>query len=104
MTRPRNPWRITSRVLAALVGSYAVTAGATALMAVLMVLAGGATRPDALVASSMIAYVIFSVLMLWCFAERRLGRVWLVLAGAAIATHALAIWIEPALRVTGAAS
>lgn len=103
MTRPRNAWRITARVLAALVGSYGVTAGATALMGVLMVLAGGATRSDALIASSMIAYVIFSVLMLWCFAERRLARVWLVLTGATIATHALAIWIEPALPVVAAA-
>lgn len=97
-----NGLRITARVLAALVGAYAVTAGATALMAVLLVLAGGASRSDALIAGSMIGYLLFAILMLWCFAERRLARVWLVLVGAAIATHALAMWIEPALPVTGA--
>ena len=92
--------RITARVLAAIVGAYAVTAGATALIAVLLVLGTGASRPDALIVGSMVGYLLFAVLMLWCFAERRLARVWLVLAAAAIATHTLAIWIEPALPVT----
>lgn len=102
MTSTGSGLRITARVLAALVGSYAVTAGAAALLAVLLVLATGASRSDALIAASMISYILFAVLMLWCFAERRLARVWLVLVGAAIATHALAVWIEPALPLTGA--
>lgn len=91
--------RIAARVLAALVGAYAVTAGATALIAVLLVLATGASRSDALIVGSMIGYLLFALLMLWCFAERRLARVWLALVVAAIATHGLAIWIEPALPV-----
>ena len=100
----RNPWRITARALAAVIGCWLVTAGATALMAVLMVLWSGAARPDALVASSMMGYVLWAVLMLWCFAERRLGLVWLVLIAAAIATHALALWIEPTLPLNPAQS
>jgi hypothetical protein len=100
----RNSWRITSRVLAAVIGCWLATAGATALLAVLMVLWSGAARPDALVASSMVAYLLWVVLMLWCFAERRLGRVWLVLIAAAIATHALALWIEPILPLNPAQS
>ncbi|WP_414902258.1 hypothetical protein ACMT1E_03315 [Sphingomonas flavalba] len=94
--------RVTARILAAIVGSYAVTAGATALIAVLIVLAAGTSRSDALVAASMIGYVLFALVMLWCFAERRLARVWLVLIAAA-ASHGLAMWIEPALPVSGAA-
>ena len=94
--------RIAARVLAALIGAYAVTAGATALVAVLLVLATGASRTDALIVGSMIGYLLFALLMLWCFAERRLARVWLVLVGAAVATHGLAIWIEPVLPVMDA--
>lgn len=102
MTRGKGGLRIAARVLAALVGSYFVTAGAAALIAVLLVLGAGASRSDAMVGGSMLSYVIFAVLMLWCFAERRLARVWLVLTLAAIATHALAFWIEPTLPITGA--
>ncbi len=102
MTRTRNGFRITARILAALVGAYAVTAGATALIAVVLVLYTDASRPDALIVGSMFGYVLYAVLMLWCFAERRLTRVWLLLVGAAVATHALAMWIEPALPVIGA--
>lgn len=101
MTHVKRVSRITARVLAAVIGTYAVTAGATALIAVLMVFATGASRSDALIGASMIGYLLFAVLMLWCFAERRLARVWLILAGVAIATHLLAMWIEPILPVTG---
>lgn len=103
MTKFGNGLRIAARVLAALVGAYAVTAGAAALIAVILVLAAGASRADALIAASMIGYVIFALVMLWCFAERRLARVWLALVAVAVVTHALAIWIEPALPVAGAA-
>ncbi len=99
MARVIKGLRVTARVLAAVIGAYAVTAGVTALIAVLLVLAGGLSRSDALIIGSMIGYVIFAVAMLWCFAERRLWRVWLILLGGAIATHMLAIWIEPALPV-----
>lgn len=104
MAKARKALRVTARVLAAVVGAYAVTAGATALIAVLLVLATGASRSDALIAGSMIGYLLFALLMLWCFAERRLARVWIALVGAAVATHWLAIWIEPTLPVTGGAS
>ncbi len=104
MDKARRTFRITARVLASVVGAYAVTAGATALIAVLLVLGAGASRSDALIAGSMIGYVLFALLMLWSFAERRLSLVWLVLVGAAVSTHLLAMWIEPVLPVTGALS
>ena len=103
MARVKGGLRITARVLAAFIGSYAVTAGFVALLAVLLVLGASASRSDALIVASMFGYLLFAVVMLWCFAERRLARVWLVLIGAAIATHALASWIEPTLPVSGAA-
>lgn len=101
MAKVRNSLRITARVLASIVGAYAVTAGVTALIAVLLVLIADASRSDALIAGSMVGYLLFALLMLWCFAERRLGRVWLVLLGVTFVTHLLAMWIEPALPVIG---
>lgn len=101
MTKALSRLRIAARVLAAIVGAYAVTAGAAALIAVLLVRITGASRSDALMAGSMIGYLLFALLMLWCFAERRLARVWLVLLGAALASHLLAMWIESSLPVIG---
>lgn len=95
--------RIASRVLAATAGAYAVTAGSAALIAVLMVLTVHASRSDALIVGSMIGYLLFTVLMLWCFGERRLMRVWLVLLLAALATHGIAMLIEPSLPMMGEA-
>lgn len=93
--------RIAGRVLAATIGAYAVTAGSAALIAVLLALAAHASRSDALIVGSAIGYLLFVFLMLWCFAERRLMRVWLMLLLAASATHGLAMLIEPALPMTG---
>ncbi|WP_183030111.1 iron transporter [Altericroceibacterium spongiae] len=101
MVRAISRLRIAARVLAAIFGAYAVTAGMTALIAVLLVRITGVSRPDALMAGSMIGYLLFALLMLWCFAERRLARVWLVLLGAALASHLLAMWTEPTLPVSG---
>lgn len=93
--------RIASRVLAATVGAYAVTAGTAALVAVVMALAARTSRSDALIVGSVVGYLLFAFLMLWCFAERRLMRVWLVLAAAALGTHGLAMLIERALPLAG---
>jgi len=39
----------------------------------------------------MLAFVLYLVLLLWAFAERRLLRLWLVLAVLPVASHILAI-------------
>lgn len=93
--------RIAARVLAAVAGAYAVTAGAAAMIAVLLVAAIGLSRSDALIVGSSIGYLLFTFLMLWCFAERRLLLVWLVLVVAALVTHGAAILMEPSLPLTG---
>lgn len=97
-------FRFAARVAAATLGSYAVTAGAAALMAVALVATARFSRSDALTLGSMTAYLLFTFLMLWCFAERRLGRVWLVLLIAALATHGAAALIERTLPVIGGTS
>lgn len=92
--------RITARVLAAVVGAYAVTAGAAALTGVSLVVGAGLGRSDALIVGSVLGYLLFACLMLWCFAERRLVRVWVILVVAAAATHGAASMIAPAMPVT----
>ncbi|MEG8222528.1 hypothetical protein OSJ57_18155 [Sphingomonas sp. HH69] len=81
--------------------AYAVTAGTAALVAVVMALAARTSRSDALIVGSVVGYLLFALLMLWCFAERRQMRVWLVLAAAALGTHGLAMLIERTLPLAG---
>lgn len=100
----RERLRIVTRIAAATLGSYAVTAGAAALVAVALVATAHLSRSDALIVGSMIAYLLFTFLMLWCFAERRLGRVLLILVAGALSTHGLAVLIERNLPVLAAAS
>ncbi len=96
--------RVTGRVLAATLGAYGVTAGAAALIAVALVATAQLSRSDALIVGSISAYLIFTFLMLWCFAERRLGRVWFFLLLGATATHGAAVLIERALSPGGGVS
>lgn len=86
---------------AATVGAYATTAGAAALIGVSLVVEAGLGRSDALIIGSVLGYLLFAFLMLWCFAERRLLRVWAVLIVAAATTHGTAWMIAPAMPVGG---
>ncbi len=93
--------RVAGRVLAATLGSYGCTAGAAALIAVVLVASANLSRSDAAIVGSIVAYLVFTILMLWCFAERRLGRVWLFLLLGTLATHGAAILIEQDLPISG---
>jgi len=55
------------------------------------------SRSDALIVGSCIGYLLFTAMMLWCFAERRLTRVWLVIVSVSVATHGAAMLIERGL-------
>lgn len=101
MGRARVRLRVAGRILAATLGAYAVTAGAVALIAAALVASAHLSRSDALIVGSISGYLLFTFLMLWCFAERRLGRVWLALSLAALATHGVAALIERALPLNG---
>lgn len=92
--------RIVARVAAATGGAYAVTAGSAALIAVLLVGFARLSRSDALIWGSSLSYLLFAGFMLWCFAERRLSRVVLVLLIAAAATHGVAFAFERDLSIT----
>ena len=72
--------RIVLRLLAAIGGGYAVAAGLAALTAVILFVTGGLPRSEAVILASMLAFIIYLVLLIWAFAERSLLRLCLMLA------------------------
>jgi hypothetical protein len=74
-----NTSKIVLRLLAAIGGGYAVAAGLASLTAVILFVTGGLPRSEAVILASMLAFVIYLVLLLWAFAERSLLRLCLML-------------------------
>lgn len=72
-----NRWNIASRVLAALVGGYAVAYAVTAFLAVYLPLA----RPDRVVFSSLASFAVWTAVVIYVFAARSATRVWLLIVG-----------------------
>ncbi|PRB84682.1 iron transporter [Pseudomonas sp. MYb185] len=69
----RYRWRVASRVLAAVVGGYALTSAVTVLLALLWPL----PKAEAVLASSMLSFALYAGVLVWIFAARRLRVVWL---------------------------
>lgn len=72
-----NGWNIASRVLAALVGGYAVAYAVTAFLAVYLPLA----RPDRVVFSSLASFAVWTAVAIYVFAARSATRLWLPIIG-----------------------
>nr|WP_272889366.1 DUF3649 domain-containing protein [Stutzerimonas stutzeri] len=70
-------WNIASRVLAALVGGYALAYAVTAFLSVYLPL----TRPDRVVFSSLASFAVWTSVAIYVFAARSATRVWLLLIG-----------------------
>lgn len=70
---------ITSRIIAAVPGGYALSAALVAVVGGLLS-AMGLARSDAVVLSAMLGFVLYLLWLLWAFAERRLERLWGALA------------------------
>lgn len=83
---------IVSRVGAAILGSYVLAWGFTALGSMLLVRSGVA-RSEAVMSATMLAFVVYLIAALWAFAARRVGYVWLVLAGGGSLMTVLAYWL-----------
>ena len=78
-----------SRVLAALLGGYALTWGVVAAGVAGMV-ALGVDCHEAETAMMLLAFVVFVGVFVWAFAAHSLWRLWAVLGGGALAASALA--------------
>ena len=81
-------WDVTARVLAAILGGYALAYAATAFLSVYLPL----VRSDRVVFASLSCFAVYTVAILYAFAARSALRVWLVLVGAT-ALMALAAYL-----------
>lgn len=93
----RYRWQVASRVLAAAVGGYALASVLTILTSLLWPMA----LPKAVLASSMLSFVWYSLAIIWVFSVHSLKRAWL---GILIPTVVLGLWcwwLLPAAPVGG---
>lgn len=95
---PVTGWRyrlsVASRVLAALLGGYAVAALISAALTVLLLQTGMATRPQAVVWTSLLSFALYAAAAIWVFATHSATRAWALLC--AVATLcALPLWLWP---------
>jgi hypothetical protein len=88
------------RLIAAIPGGYALTATAVAALGGLLPMTGMA-RSEAVTLSTMSGFVLYLVLLIWAFAERRLARLWGGIVGG-LAVCAGVLWLLPRIGVAGA--
>lgn len=85
--------RLAIRIIAAVPGGYALTAGTVAVMGGLLS-ALGLPRSESVVVAAMVGFLLYLALLLWAFAERRLSRLCGVVLGGLIACSAV-LWFSP---------
>lgn len=93
MTTVKTPaayWPTCSRIAAALLGGYVFTYAFTAALARLLPM----SKADALIVSSLPAFVVYTLAILWAFGCRSAWRAW---AGMALALPLAAIGFWPQL-------
>ena len=79
----RYRWLVASRGLAAVLGGYALTSAASTLLALLWPL----PLAEAVAASTMLSFVLYTLIIIWVFASQRLRTIWLgLLAATALCT------------------
>ncbi|MDQ2187261.1 hypothetical protein RBI13_18950 [Alcaligenaceae bacterium A4P071] len=67
---------IFSRVLAAVVGGYALSALISTALTLLLVSAIGVSRANSVLIASMLSFAIYAGVAVWVFAIKRLAAVW----------------------------
>lgn len=84
---------VASRMVAAALGGYVVAALSSIFIAWTLPMA----RPEAVVSSMMLAFLVYLVAVLWCFACRSAWRAWagLLLPGTVLAiADAVLYWVN----------
>jgi hypothetical protein len=85
------PLHLIARIAAAIAGAYAFTWCFSA-MCIAVLVALGLSFHDAEKATPILAFLVYPAMFMWCFACRRLWRVWGVLAGGS-ACMLMAAWV-----------
>ncbi|MCH2393942.1 hypothetical protein [Oceanibaculum sp.] len=83
------------RLLSIVVGGYFLSAALTALGAAGLV-SLGMDRSEAVVLMSMLGFIIYLLVLIWAFAERRLPRLLAVTLGGTAVGHGLVYWLSMA--------
>lgn len=89
---------VAARIVAALLGNYALCAAAVALGALALPWAFGMARSEAVLLASLLGFVLFLAALIWVFTDRSLARVWLVLSAGTALCWALAQLLAPGLN------
>lgn len=86
----RYRWEVASRVVAAAIGGYALASAITVLLALIWPL----PRAQAVLASTMLGFVWYTVAVIWVFTTRSHVRAWL---GMVVPTAVIALlcWLLP---------
>lgn len=72
----RYRWMVTSRVLAAALGGYAVTSLATAVLALLLPRIAGSNPASAVLGATLWSFALYTVIVIWVFSTRSATRAW----------------------------
>ena len=84
-------WMVLSRTVAAVFGGYILTSAATVLLALIWPL----PRAEAVAASTMLSFILYTGVIVWIFTVRRLRNLWLGLATATFLCTGLAWLLLP---------
>jgi uncharacterized membrane protein HdeD (DUF308 family) len=88
--RRTEHWPIlTSRIAAAILGSYCLAYGFTALVTAVAITTSG-DYDEGLLLAYLLAFLVYLAAFLWAFAARSLPIVWLVLGGGGAAMTGIA--------------
>ena len=83
------------RCFLAIVGGYAVSATTATAVTLALVVSDVLPRSEAVVLTSMFAFLVFLVAALWAFAEKHLWRLWVVLGGVSLVSVAVIEVLAP---------
>jgi|GEM_PF-6551830 len=97
--RLRAPAQTISRVVLAVIGGYFLSATLVSLAALGLSMLGMA-RSEAVISSAMLGFLVYLVIVLWGFAERRFRRIVLVLLLAPIALQTTINMLIDTLKVS----
>ncbi|SNR79928.1 Protein of unknown function [Methylobacillus rhizosphaerae] len=87
----RDRLAVASRILAAVVGGYALTAA----IAILLALVWPIPKAEAVLASTMLSFVIYAAVVIWVFATRSAARAWVGLLVPLAVVGLLCWWLMP---------
>lgn len=85
-------WAVLSRVLAAVLGGYALTSAGTVLLALTW---PGVPKAQGVLWASMLSFTVYTVAVIWVFTTRSATRAWIGMLGSTAVCAAVAWMLMP---------